>query len=343
MRRLIGIAVLLGVFTLSLAIAGCGTAALSPTYLAHSTDAVNFVQCVANGNSLTGSLSFVLLPSGAKTVQTFNIPFTGTRSGSQLSLTLHGGNGLTTSETTIGGMNMAGLTVTGSLVGSDLTLNLPGVKGTLQTVRLVPASVESYNSAVTALQRQGAQTSAAAQEVQQQATPTASAPASAPVVKSTPSGAENLVPAAEQTRMKTLLSPYAYLPTSLPRGYIYIDWKYSSLSPSVAGQLLTINFAASGGDQQIIWTSSRACDSNGNIGPNATGWLGYGYGMTVNESASIGGHLVYFSQGNHGSRAWTGFAIGTSAQPDYVAVGIWESNFISPAEAMQIVARTRPA
>jgi hypothetical protein len=178
-KRITGIGLLLGFMALSLTIAGCGTAAVSPAYLAHGPNAVNFVQCVANGNSLTGSLSFVLLPSGAKTVQTFNIPFTGTRSGSQLSLTLHGGNGLTTNETTIGGMNTDGLTVTGDIAGSDMTLNLPAANGTLQTVTLVPATIERYNSAVAVLQQQAAQASAAAQATPQPtaSTTTSSSPA----------------------------------------------------------------------------------------------------------------------------------------------------------------------
>ena len=75
--------------------------------------------------------------------------------------------------------------------------------------------------------------------------------------------------------MRVLVSPYASVPSSLPPGFTYIDWKHTALTPTVAGQLLTIEFVAPGGGQ-ITWTSSRACDTNGHIGPSATGYPGYG-------------------------------------------------------------------
>ena len=152
----------------------------------------------------------------------------------------------------------------------------------------------------------------------------------------------DLVPAVERQRMQALIAPYAYVPASLPRGFVYIDWKHADLTPSVAGQLLTIDFALPGGGQ-IVWTSSRACDTQGRIGPSATGYPGYGYGMTVNRSGVIAGRVVYFSQGNHGSNAWTCVPIETAWGVDYVAVGIWESNGITPQQAMQLVAYAIPA
>ena len=94
---------------------------------------------------------------------------------------------------------------------------------------------------------------------------------------------------------------------------------------------------------QIVWTSSRACDTQGRIGPSATGYPGYGYGMTVNRSGVIAGRVVYFSQGNHGSSAWTCVPVEIANEVDYVAVGIWESNGITPQQAMQLVAYAVPA
>ena len=151
-----------------------------------------------------------------------------------------------------------------------------------------------------------------------------------------------MVPVAELTRIKVLLAPYAYLPMSLPPRYIYIDWKHGDLTPTVAGQLLTIDFAAPGGGQ-IIWSSSRVCDSQGKIGPSASGYPGYGYGMVASRSAVIEGRRVYFSQGNHGSNAWTCARLRTVNGRDYVAVGIWESNDITPIQAMRLVAQAVPA
>lgn len=154
--------------------------------------------------------------------------------------------------------------------------------------------------------------------------------------------AGNLIPAAERQRMRALIPLYAYAPASLPPGFVYIDWKHSDLTPSVAEQLLTTDFASPNAGQ-IVWTSSRACDASGRVGPNATGYPGYGYGMVVNRSAVIAGRVVYFSKGNHGSNAWTCIPIETANGVDYVAVGVWESNGITPTQAMQLVAYAVPA
>jgi hypothetical protein len=165
-------------------------------------------------------------------------------------------------------------------------------------------------------------------------------PTSSPAPVSTP--ASDSLPASEQSQMRVLISPYAYVPSSMPPGFTYIDWRHSALTPTVAGQLLTIEFAAPGG-RQITWTSSRACDTNGHIGPSTTGYPGYGYGMSVDRTAVIAGKRVYFSQGNQGSNAWMTFPVQTSWGTDYVSVGIWESNCITPAAAMRLVAHSLPA
>jgi hypothetical protein len=154
---------------------------------------------------------------------------------------------------------------------------------------------------------------------------------------------DDLVPAAERERMRALLpDEYAYVPASLPAGFIYIDWKHAELTPHLAGQLLTIDFASPGAGQ-IVWTSSRACDTKGRVRPSATGYPGYGYGMITDRSAVINGRVVYFSTGNHGSNAWTSIPVETADGTDYVAVGVWESNCLTPEQAMQLVAYAVPA
>jgi len=153
----------------------------------------------------------------------------------------------------------------------------------------------------------------------------------------------DLVPAAELERMRALLpEEYAYVPASLPPGFVYIDWKHTDLMPHVAGLLLTIDFASPSAGQ-IVWTSSRSCDTKGRVGPSATGYPGYGYGMTADRSTVIDGSVVYFSKGNHGSNAWTCIPVETANGIDYVAVGMWESNCMTPAQAMQLVAGAIPA
>jgi hypothetical protein len=142
--------------------------------------------------------------------------------------------------------------------------------------------------------------------------------------------------------MATLLAPYAYVPARLPKGVIYIDWKHGGDLPAVIGEVLTIDLDAPG-DRQIEWSASRGCDAQYHVGPCATGYPGDGFDMAPTSSAVIAGRLVYFSPGNHGSNAWTSFPITTSGTEDWVSVGLWESNFISPAQAMTLVAQAVPA
>jgi hypothetical protein len=112
--------------------------------------------------------------------------------------------------------------------------------------------------------------------------------------------------------------------------------------PAMAGELLTIGFAARRA-RQIIWTSSRGCDPNGVVGPNDSGYPGYGYGMIADRNALIAGRRIYFSQGTQSSNAWTYIRIKTPRGADFVAVGIRESNCMSPKQAMRLVAHARRA
>lgn len=150
-----------------------------------------------------------------------------------------------------------------------------------------------------------------------------------------------VVPPDERTRIRVFLAPSAYLPASLPRGFIYIDWKHSNLETVALGDLLTVDFAAPGG-RQIIWTSSRA-NYNGQLHGAAKGYPGYGFFMTPDRSAVINGRQVYYSGGNRGANAWTSFPIQTAYGVDYVAVGIWESQCLTPAQALRLVAYAVPA
>jgi tetratricopeptide (TPR) repeat protein len=120
-----------------------------------------YVQWTRNGSSLSGSLTQASLNS--KSVQTQNLAFTGTVSGSNVTLVFAQGFGTSTD-------------LTGTVSGSQLTLNVPQDDGTLATDTLVTASPAAYNKAVTALQQQATQASAAAQATPQ---PTASTPTSA--------------------------------------------------------------------------------------------------------------------------------------------------------------------
>lgn len=151
-----------------------------------------------------------------------------------------------------------------------------------------------------------------------------------------------VVPPGTHARIHALTAPYDYLPAKVPAGLIYVNWKSShpSALPTVCGDTLSVTFAAAGG-KQIQWSASRDCDGRGRVGCFNNGYPGYGFGMPVDQRATINGRLVFFSQGNHGSNAWTCIPTKTGGVNDMAVAGIWESGFITPRAAMQLVASAR--
>jgi len=151
-----------------------------------------------------------------------------------------------------------------------------------------------------------------------------------------------VVPPGVHARIHALAAPYDYLPAKLPAGLIYINWKSShpSALPTVCGDAVSVTFAAAGG-KQVQWSASRDCDSQGRVACFNNGYPGYSFGMLVDQRATINGRLVFFSGGNHGSNAWACIPAKTGGFNDMAVVGIWESNFITPRAAMQVVAYAR--
>jgi hypothetical protein len=45
--------------------------------------------------------------------------------------------------------------------------------------------------------------------------------------------------------------------------------------------------------------------------------------------------------GNHGSNAWACIPVRVAGSADMAVVGIWESNFMTPVQAMNLVAKAR--
>lgn len=167
------------------------------------------------------------------------------------------------------------------------------------------------------------------------ATFAAASPASAQTQKSVN------IPPVERARIHAVLSPYDYYPAHLPAGLIFIDWKQAQLTPMVCGTNVNMEFAGSG-QGRIIWSSSRSCTSNGRIACSSSGYPGYGFDMDIGEqTAVINSRRVYFSLGNHGSNAWACIPLRLNGA-DMAVVGIWESNFMTPRDAMQLVAYARP-
>jgi hypothetical protein len=152
-----------------------------------------------------------------------------------------------------------------------------------------------------------------------------------------PLASSGSVPHMPKAQIHALISPYDFYPARISGGLIYIKWQDHGLSPSVCGELADITFAAAGG-KQLIWSSSRACDGQGRVGCSARGYPGYADDIGVSQKATINHRRIYFSQGNHGSNAWTCIPLGkVGGFTDFAAVGIWE-NYLTPLQAMQLVA-----
>lgn len=116
-------------------------------YLARFTNQVMFIQFVDDDGRLSGQFQ-IAQTDNAAAVSSQNFPFTGTRKGKDVSITLTG-NVWTTGWTA--------KTFTGTLSGNQLTLVTPGDDGKLITVVLKDASVDDYNQAVTAVKQAAVQ------------------------------------------------------------------------------------------------------------------------------------------------------------------------------------------
>jgi hypothetical protein len=146
------------------------------------------------------------------------------------------------------------------------------------------------------------------------------------------------LPPVEKAHIHAIVSPYDYYPASMPKGLTFIKWRRTALSPTVCGTNVTIQFAAAGG-REIDWSSSRDCDGQGRVTCNATGYPGYTFGIGYNARHTVINHRrVFFSMGNRGSNAWACIPLRVGGFGDWAVVGIWESNFITPRQAMNLVA-----
>jgi hypothetical protein len=107
-------------------------------YLLTEQDRVEFIQWIEANGQLSGQIQTVYLAdSSTFNVLTQNFPFTGTRSGSSVSLSVDQGG-------------HSSVTWTGALAGGTLTLVSPSTSGLLQTTAFRQATVEEYNQATIA-------------------------------------------------------------------------------------------------------------------------------------------------------------------------------------------------
>jgi hypothetical protein len=135
-------------------------------YLATDPTSVSFVQLTENNDQLSGHIQVVEKSNNTPPkVQSYVVPFTGTQNSQEITLNL-----------TAFGLTWSSLT--GSLNGNTLALQVPQQDGHLLNVTFNAASTDQYNQAVDALQQQVATATtqynnAQATQTAQQATATA--------------------------------------------------------------------------------------------------------------------------------------------------------------------------
>jgi hypothetical protein len=157
---------------------------------------------------------------------------------------------------------------------------------------------------------------------------------------SAPATAANPVSASAKLKMNAMIGRYGFYPSSIPSGLLFISWKTTQLTPMACGLNLDITFAGDG--KHLDWSSSRDCGETPSPACYNIGYPGYDFAMAASQTARINGRQVYFSPGNHGSNAWACIPLTVGGFKDMAVVGIWESNFMTPQQAMNLVGNARP-
>lgn len=145
---------------------GCGGTTAPPGYLAqvHSggqLSMVAFIQLTVSGAHLSGTWSATLLPPGGTETYASQLSLTGTLSGQSVTMTLHG----TVSDPE--GSTVGTGTISGTLVGTTLTLAVPQVDGGLTSVVFTGSDTAAYDRAVNTLEAMAGTASASAQAAAQ--------------------------------------------------------------------------------------------------------------------------------------------------------------------------------
>jgi hypothetical protein len=142
-------------------LAACGSSNGYGSFAGKASNAAIFVQWTRNGSQLSGELQQATLQensqsdsSNPQSVSNDSVAFTGTVSGSGVTLSLNQGLGSVSN-------------LTGTLSGSELDLNFPGQDGGITTVALHSGHASDFNRAVSSLQHQAAQANSQAQQQQE--------------------------------------------------------------------------------------------------------------------------------------------------------------------------------
>lgn len=151
-----------------------------------------------------------------------------------------------------------------------------------------------------------------------------------------------LLQPAFRARVHAVMSPYDFFPSwPAPAGMVVNGapnlQQFPNSLPRVCGPLFTGSYAAPGG-KQLVWSTSRDCDSGGVTTCHRDGYPGYAFGLPVDRTATINGRRVFFSSGNDGDNVWACIPIKVNGFDDIAVAGMWENHFLTPRRAMEIVA-----
>lgn len=142
------------------------------------------------------------------------------------------------------------------------------------------------------------------------------------------------VPPTTARQIKAEYGPLAYLPSFVPRGFIFTSWRIID-AQSYLDPALQVRFGRSGTILQ--WTVSDGRDRSY---ADCSRRPSYSFVRRIN------GRTVYYGQGNHGDDAWTCLSARTPSgfrQP--IGIDLWIANQDGrPSErlAMRMVASARP-
>ncbi len=146
-------------------------------------------------------------------------------------------------------------------------------------------------------------------------------------------------------RVHAVMSPYDFFPVAaLPAGAVLdgqanLDETPADL-PRVCGPLFTAAYAAPGG-KKLVWSTSRDCNSGGVTACHPDGYPGYAFGLPVDRQATINNRRVFFSSGNEGDNVWACIRLKVNGFDDVAVAGMWENHFLTPTQAMEMVARAQ--
>jgi hypothetical protein len=147
--------------------------------------------------------------------------------------------------------------------------------------------------------------------------------------------ASSPIPVTTLQQLQAEYGDLTYVPGFAPRGFIFTSWRIEEPASAYLMERLKLTFGRKG--TRLIWTVSDGRDTDDYADCSARPY----YTLKRN----VGGHLVYYAQGNHGDSAWRCLtARSASGLNERVGIDLWIANERgrpSRLTAMKMVASAR--